>query len=212
MTILKEFDLRISGDKAQKRKFSLQIRCITAFYERLFPKFKTPDCWKVLINCVQESPKSGYRNFLGVYEIDVAVDLDRFAKLSDDEKKEWAYESLYCGIQELLDQTKWDSELFMVTFDKLREQKLQNVWVWKSVRSPSRNHIAEVLIEHDVQNCVISLIVRDRKGKKLKQEVVITELPDEWAYAQHLGKLIWRSDTKVVLKSKDSRQMWSLEL
>lgn len=212
MSILKEFDLEIPGDKVQKRNFSLQVRCITALYERLFPKFRTPDCWKILVNCVQNSPKVGYRNFSGVYEIDVIADVENFINLSEDEKKAWIYETLYLGITNLLKITEWDSEPFIVTFEKIKELNLQNVWVWKSVRSPSRKYFAEVVVDHDIQNCSISLIIRDDTGGKIKQKEMIKELPSEWAYARHLGSFTWESNSQVILRSKDKESTWILKL
>lgn len=212
MKLLKEFDLKISGDKARKRTFGLQVRCITALYERLFPAFETQDCWKILINCVGDSPKIGYRNLLGVYELDVLADVELFFSLADAEKRRWAFQILQLGITNLLKQTSWEAEPFITTFKRMEDLNLQNVWIWKTVRSSSQNLIAEVWIEHNVQSCAINLVVRDLSGQEVKQQTLITELPDEWAYARHLGSLAWESDTRVVLKNKEKSQIWYLEL
>lgn len=201
-----------SGDKARKRRFGLQVRCITALYERLFPTFKTQDCWKVLVNCVSDSPKLEYRNLLGVYELDILADVEVFFSLTDTEKRRWAFESLQMGITNLLQQTGWETDPFITTFTRMEDTNLLNVWIWKTVPSPTQNLAAEVWIDHNVQSCTINLVVRDLFGQEVKQQTLITELPDEWAYTRHLGSLAWESNTRVVLKNKEKNQIWHLEI
>lgn len=212
MRLLKEFDLMIPGDKVRKRTFALQVRCVTALYERLFPRFKTQDCWKILINCVSDSPKPKYRNLLGVYELDIVADVEAFFSLKDDEKKVWAYEYLQLGIFDLLKQTGWVAEPFIETFKKAKNLNLRNVWLWKAVSSPSKKLVAEVWVDHDVRFCTISLLVRDSSGREIKNQRLITELPSEWAYADHLGSLSWESEKRVILKNKDMDREWQIEL
>jgi hypothetical protein len=91
MPLLKEFDLITSGSKEKVRAFQLQTRCVTALYQRLFPKLMTKDCWKVLVRCVNDAPKTQYRNIGGVYEPFVVADVEGFFHLNDSEKKVWAF-------------------------------------------------------------------------------------------------------------------------
>lgn len=212
MPLLKEFDLITSGSKEKIRAFQLQTRCVTALYQRLFPKFKTKDCWKVLVRCVNDAPKTQYRNIGGVCEPYVVADVEGFFLLDDAEKRVWAFEHLKLGVTALLKQTGWETEPFMETFNKAEQLKLYNVWLWKAVHSPSRKLIAEIWIDHDVQSCVISLVVRERSGKVIKRQQLITELPSEWAFARYLGSLSWESEARVVLKNKEMNQTWRLEL
>ena len=116
MTILKEFALSWpTGSKEQRRAFSLQTRCVTALYERLFPSFKTERCWKVLLECVEHVTKKQYRDLLGVYTLEVTADVGSFFSLSDAEKKEWTWGTLCAGIYGLLEQTTWQREPFSET-------------------------------------------------------------------------------------------------
>jgi len=87
MTLLKEFSLTTHGNKEARRVFELETRCVTSLFERLFPKFKTEDCWKVLVNCSATPPRNQYCNLLGVYEIDAIVDIEKFSYLDNEEKK-----------------------------------------------------------------------------------------------------------------------------
>lgn len=72
--------------------------------------------------------------------------------------------------------------------------------------------MAEVLIEHEVNSCDISLVIYDRDHQEIKREKLISELPDEWAYARHLGKLTWESKTRVSLTNKKGDRAWHLDL
>ena len=212
MPVLKEFDLITSGSKEKIRAFQLQTRCVTALYERFFPKFKTKDCWKVLVRCDHDAARIHYRNIGGVCELSIVADVDSFFLLTDAEKKVWSFEQLKIGLLELIDQTQWKAEPFVETFQRVGELNLQNVWLWKKVRSPSQKLSAEIWINHDVHSCVINLVVRDASGQEIKRQELITELPSEWAYAHHLGSLKWISPACVVLENKDRDRKWSYEV
>ncbi len=211
MRVLREFDLTTDGDRARQRAFSLQTRCVTSLYARLFPKFRTERCWKVLINCVGANAQPYYRDLLGVYELDVEADVSPFFDLPDAQRKVWAFEQLRRGIDQLLQQTNWDREPFALTFAKAGELGLQNVWRWRAAASPSRRTIAEVWVDHGVQACLISLVIRDRAGQELSRHELISELPDEWVYSLYLGSLRWDSDSRVALISKDNQRSWPVE-
>lgn len=213
MTVLKEFSLTIPEDKIKRRVFELQTRCVLSFYERLFPKFKTHDCWKVLINCVREKPKIKYRNLIGVYEIDIPGNAEEIFSLKDNfEKKVWTFEHLKLGVIELLNQTGWDAKPFVDTLNQLETLGLRNVWAWKTIPSPSKELLTQIWVDHDVQSCIISLVVLDKMGQKLKEQTLITESPDEWAYTRHLGALTWESESCVILKNKAKDKIWRVEL
>jgi hypothetical protein len=212
MRVLKEFGLKTDGDPARQRAFLLQTRSVTALYERLFPKFKTQSCWKVLVNCVNANTRPQYRDLLGVYEIDVEADVPSFFRLSDAQKKAWTFEHLQQGIERLCQQTGWVEEPFTTAWAKVRELELRNVWRWRVARSPSGQKLAEVWIDHDVQACLISLVVRSHTGHEVSRHELITELPDEWAFSPHLGSVIWATDSRVILTSKNRERSWQVDL
>lgn len=213
MPLLKEFSLGARQyDMATRRMFDLQTRSITSLYERLFPKYKTTECWKVLVNCVNDTPTTQYRNIGGVYELDIIADIATFFSLTDIEKKVWAFEYLKLGIIGILKQTGWETELFMKTFQKVEQLNLRNVWLWKAVHSPSGKLVAELWIDHNVQSCVISLVVRDRSGQEIKRQELITDLPSEWAFVRHLGIVTWRGSNQVALVNREGNQIWQVEI
>lgn len=212
MSRLREFSLEVNGDVAQRRAFSLQTRCVTALYERLFPRFNTQSCWKVIILCVETNPRPTYRNLLGVYEQEISADTQSFFTLINTEKKQWAFEQLQRGLEQLRQQTGWDEEPFAAAAAEADTLELRNVWRSKVVLSPSGRLKAEVWLDHDVDTCAISLVVRSRAGEELCRRVVITEEPSEWAFSQHLGSLTWPSESRVLLTSKDRERSWSIDL
>lgn len=194
--------------------FGLQTRCVTGLYTRLFPRFKTENCWKVMFECVQVVTQPHYRNLSGVYALEIKADVDSFFALTDDQrKKEWTAACLEDGLNRLLLQTGWIPESFQKTLTKARELGLTNRWTWsKPVLSPSRRLRAEVLVDHDVQSCKISIVVQDRNHHQIATRQVVSDLPDEWAYARHLGSLVWESETRVTLRNKSKDTTWHLDI
>lgn len=73
--------------KEKRRSFSLETRCVTAMYERLFVKMKTVDCWKILIECVETINEERILNLSGVVSVQVEYSINDFNSLSDYEKK-----------------------------------------------------------------------------------------------------------------------------
>ena len=139
MRVLREFDLATDGDRERRRAFSLQTRCVTALYERLFPRrYKTESCWKVYIRCLTANVQPHYRDHLGVYELDIDADAQAFFGLGDVDKKWWAFEQLQRGIEQLRRQTGWDEEPFAATAAQARALELRNVWRWKKRPAPHR--------------------------------------------------------------------------
>lgn len=51
-----------------------------------------------------------------------------------------------------------------------------------------------------------------KNGEKIQRNLVISELPDEFAYSKYLGELRWISDTEVALYNKKSDEMVSVEI
>jgi hypothetical protein len=212
MPILKEFGLTTNGDRSLVRSFELQTRCVTAHFERIFPEFRTESYWKVLVNCVSFDPRSGIRNLLGVCELDLKADVAEFLSRGNEEKKTWAYQRLRSGIHQLLVETNWDPEPFLSTLEQLQDKGLKNVWIWKSKWSPSRQWRAEIEIDHDVDSCIISLRIYDHAGVEIVRRQLVNEQPDEWAYSQHLGSLIWASKNTVSLSNKQKTHHWSINV
>ncbi|UOK61128.1 hypothetical protein MT997_21325 [Paenibacillus sp. OVF10] len=76
--------------KWKRRSFSLETRCITAMYERLFGKYNTKDCRKVLIECVENITDERIVNVSGVCSVPIQFSLNDFNEKNELEKKDYA--------------------------------------------------------------------------------------------------------------------------
>jgi hypothetical protein len=104
-------------------------------------------------------------------------------------------------------------EPFSKVYDEIKEHGYRNEWVWKKpLKSPDRNLTAEVYCQHNVKSMDISIVIRNKNGDLRLPHLIISELPDEFAYARHLGKLIWLSNKEVALISKDETQEWKVSI
>lgn len=98
--------------KWKRRSFRLETRCITAMYERLFGKYKTKDCWKVLIECVDHISDERIVNISGVCSVPIQFSLNEFGVKSELEKKRTTLRLLMDGIEKLTIYNNWDVKPF----------------------------------------------------------------------------------------------------
>ena len=196
-----------SNWKWKRRSFRLQTRCITAMYERLFGTYKTKDCWKILIECVEEITDERIINDSGVCSVPVQFSLDDFMAKSELEKKKTVLQLLMEGIEKLTIINQWDYNLFKEIALQIEQLDYVNEWTWKkSIKSPNKKYSAKVICNHDVESMDIFISISERDGKQVLLEKVISELPDEFAYARHLGELKWNSDSEVALINKKGNE------
>ncbi|WBW95929.1 hypothetical protein [Oceanirhabdus sp. W0125-5] len=213
--ILREFDLDIPniGDKNKRVKFRDEIRCIASMYERYFSKFKTKNCWKILIECVDMVTNEKVRDLLGAYTIQVKFNIDEYFKLSNTQKKKIVLECLKEGIDKVCDEMKWEKSPFEEAYNKIIENNYENNWTWKKpVRNPTKEYKAEVFCEHHVDVFNISIIIKNYKGEELIRKMVKDERPNEFSYVWHFGELKWISDNEVVLINQDGNERWSVKI
>jgi hypothetical protein len=213
MVLLKEFDFDLPEYPEKRKLFRLQTRCITSLFERLFEKYKTEGCWKILIECVEKIVKVDYRDLLGVYTIQIQFSPESFFSLSNFEKKQQTLELLMKGIESLVLQTGWDIMPFEHANQACKDLNLTNEWLWKKpVISPSKKFMAEVMAEHELEFCHINVIIRDRKKNEILREKIISEVPHEFAFARHLGHLSWVSENEVILQNQNKDRIWRVNI
>ncbi|WP_442601936.1 hypothetical protein [Paenibacillus sp. KN14-4R] len=199
--------------KGMRRTIRLETRCMTSMFERLFNKLKTEDCWKVLVECVSEIKEERILNFSGVCTVQVPFSYREFLESDDENKKIASLEILMEGIRIVALYKGWIIEPFERVYRSIKEQLYKNDWVWKKpLKSPDGKYIAEVLCQHNVKSMDIVLIVKAKDGTEVNRNKIISELPDEFAYAKHLGKLEWLSINEVALVSKKGDNSWSTQI
>jgi len=199
--------------KEKRRFFRLQTRCVSSMLERIFCELETVDCWKILVECVDEIKEERILNLSGVHTVQVILDYSKFMEASDYIKKYMACELLEKGIKRIVEEKGWEFEPFQKAILKVKELDFRNEWVWKKpVKSPDKKYSAEIFCNHEVNNIHIYIIIKDKKGNEVARKKLITELPDEFAYSKHLGQVKWLSNTKAVLLNKKGDCSWAIDI
>lgn len=197
--------------KDKRRLFSLETRCMSSMFERLFGKMQTKDCWKILIECVNEINQEKIINYSGVYTIQVKFDYNSFEHKTTYEKKQEAVELIMKGCMGVAKSKGWDLEPFETVYCKIVKENYINEWTWKkSIKSKNKKINAELICCHGIKCIDIYIILRDKDGLELARKKVISELPHEFAYASHLGKLKWISNDEVALVNKKGDKSWNI--
>lgn len=199
--------------KDKRRSFRLETRCISAMFERIFGKMTTEDCWKILIECVEQVKEERVINLSGVYTVQVKFNYESFLSKNEYQKKQMTLSTLMEGIRVIARIKGWNLEPFEIVYSKICEVDYINEWIWKkTVKSVDKQFSAELLMQHDVKSMDISILIKDKIGTEISRKKVISELPDEFAYSKHLGELKWISNNEVALTNKKGDTKWSLEL
>ena len=186
--------------KWKRRSFSLETRCVTALFSRLFKSFDTNDCKKIVVECIDEASCGQVKNLLGVLHVQVQFDYKTFHTLDNNQKKRVALDLLMEGIERIALDRNWSMEPFKATCDEIIKLDYINEWIWgKSARNNETEATAKVLLQHEVKKVDISVIVFDKENNEIHREVVIAEEPDEFAYAKHLSDIKWADGNTVVL-------------
>ena len=210
--ILSEFSLISDLEQAKRMQFELQTRSVTSLFERHFPKFHTEDIWKVLIYCVDQVPETPINTIGGVLQVFIMEDVEQFFSLDNEEKRLWTFNRLQTGLDRAIKFTNWSPQPFHNTIQKLQNEGLRNEWIWKSISSRSRKFKAEVLVDHGIDECAISLRIKDRGGKIIKEQKILNGKPDEWFFKNYLGKLHWVDGETAVLLDKNGGETGKISM
>ncbi len=195
------------------RRFELETRCIASMFERLLGKFKTADCSKINIMIVDDITMEDISICLGIYTIQYKLDYNEFFIKSDEEKKKITLNMIRECIVKIVKEKKWDYEPFEDTFNKITELEYNNFWMYKKTcKSPNKLYTGEVYFEHEVKEIKIYLVITNKHREIIKKKLIITELPDEYAYFRHIGELTWVSDTKFQMSDITKEKVWGINL
>lgn len=196
--------------KEKRREFQLMTRCVTSMIERIMKPIETKDCWKILIECVENLENKDYKNLLGVYVIQVKINLEMFYKVDDYSKKEIMVEIILKGINQLSKSVSFNLNNFTDACMKIIANNYVNEWTWKRIKI--NNKILDIRIEHEINELNIIMLIILGNGIAEKKETVIKTIPDERIYSQYLGKLVRLSKREVVLIDKSGNEVVRLEV
>ena len=184
--------------KMLRRNFQLMTRCMTAMIERIMPTIKTSDCWKIVFECVENVSEEKYKNLLGVYVIQVPLDIVTFLSLSDYEKKKITILKIMEGIDKMSLQIPFTLNGINEACMQIISSEYLNEWMWKKPLKIN-NNLVQIKIQHDVRELNIYMVFMDENKRINRQELLITTTPDERVYSMYLGKLERSSENEVTL-------------
>lgn len=188
--------------KDKRRQFQLNNRCMTSMIERLMPRINTKDYWKILIECVGESPREKCLNLLGVISVQVLFDVDLFFALNDYEKKKYIICKVIEAINHLYDEGFVEVNELKKTCEEIINYDYVNEWLWKKpVRYKKKN--VQIKIIHDVDK--VSIYMQFNDGNINEDVLLVEDIPDEWIYSKYLGKVEWVSENEARLIAKDGK-------
>jgi hypothetical protein len=213
MPYLKELDLGCRElDKNERRRFTNEVRSVCALVTRHLPKIANEKYKKILVLCVSSQPKTSSINQLGVAFVEVQRDARAFFCLSNREKQRWAHAALREGTMNVTDSHGFEPNMLIDAFQQAQLLEFENTWRWGVKASNNRRLKAEVWVEHDVEECRLLGVITTRTGDRLASDLLISTVPDEWAFDRYLGKLRWEDERTAVLDDKSGARVGTITL
>lgn len=201
-----DYDEAIKKDYAlnwreKRRIFQLQTKCMTSMIERLMPKITTKDCWKIIIECVENANQDEFKNLLGVYVVQVEFDFHYFCQLESEAKKVYVVSKITDSLNNLICLVDFNIDAIINTCIGIQEKKYINKWV---AGKPVKNKCgyAQIQVSHEINEVILSILFMDLDMNIIKNVPFIVTLPDERSYSQYLGKLMWNSEREIVVVTK----------
>lgn len=197
---------------AVAKRFFLETNCIVLMFLRLLGKYKNEDTIKIVVDCVKSLKGIGGTT-MGICLIEQIVDYNAFFSKNDLEKKQFTLDVIKEAISKIARDKDWDISPFEEVYKRIIELEYTNHWTWKKkLNSPNRLFTAEVYLEHEIKDIKIYIIIRNKLGDIIKRQLIITEMPDDYIYILHLGKLKWLSNNDVQLVNKYNTMHWNVQL
>lgn len=187
--------------KEMRRDFQLMTRCMTSMIERFMKPINTKDCWKILIECVDENAEEGYQNLLGVYAIQIVFDRGQFFDASDFRKKEMVIDIVQEAMKRFSNSVDFEVDNINTACNEIINKNYLNEWFWGKSCSMGKKK-ARVKIIHDIND--VKIYVQISENNILSEEkLLVCTLPDERSYGLFLGELRWMSKDEVALITKN---------
>jgi hypothetical protein len=200
-----------------RKRFELETRCIAAMFMRLLGKYKTKNCSKIVIDCVEKENRTDYPCYrgscVGIGLVRYELDYINFFHKNNYEKKQIALQIIKESLYTIGKEEGWDLVPLENVVNKIEELDYNNFWTFgKKTKSPSKLYTAELYIEHNIEVINFFAVIRDKQNDIVKKKLIVTEKPSEWIYNQYLGKLVWISDTKIHLNDKTGVTLLAISL
>ena len=195
-------------------RFVNETRSVLALFERhLTPPRESGKNWKISVEVVSNIVKPNVREALGNIKIQIEDDPMDFFELEAEEKKKQTLAWLFRGIEIVTRDLGWDMQSYKDARDAVLDLNFVNQWTWKK-RAWWRNGrriVAEVFVEHEIEEVRMYIQLKNRSKEILDRVLVVTDMPDEFVFDKYFGALQWIDDTTVKLSSKSwTEGSWSV--
>lgn len=196
-----------------RRQFELETRCMASMFLRLLGKYKTKDCSKIVIDCVEKSTRTNYSCCMGICLVHYELNYEEFFAKNEYEKKLIIFQIIRESVLNIAKVKEWDITPLEDAFYKIKKLNYNNFWTFgKKVKSPNKLHTAELYIEHKMKSIDFFAIIRNNQDEIVDKKLIIKESPSEWVFTQYLGKLSWATDTEIHLKDKTGVNLFTIAL
>lgn len=191
--------------KQARREFQLMTRCITSMIERIMRPTNTKDCWKILIECVDECSFTKCKNLLGVCVVQVKFEYNTFLNQTDYDKKKIIVQKVVEGMDIISNQVSFVVDSIYEACEYIVKHKYVNEWMWNK-KVKIKDKIAKIKIKHDVSKLSIFMVFIDQSNTIIKEVFLVNTIPDERHYDRYLFKLVKISENEVALITKFEKE------
>jgi len=197
----------ITNWKGRRREFQLMTRCMTSMVERIMKPLDTEDCWKIIIECIDGGIEDGYKNLLGIYVVQVSIDLEGFWRLNELDKKRATVKKILDGIRKLSNYVSFGMDNIYKACEQIEILEYNNIWYWKKPIKYNQKYV-QIMIQHEINILNIYMVFMDIQKNPIEKILLTSTLPDERKYAQFLGELKWISEMSAVLITKANQKFY----
>lgn len=184
--------------KEKRIKFRMETRCMTAMVARLMGEKGDQNFWKITVCCVQKDNDFEDMIIDGVLHVYVLFDYDHYVKLSELQKCILVIDTISEAIKKIKKEFNISLPGVESALEQVKRMNYNNTWIWKKTKKYQKTFCVEV--NHKIDQVRLKLLCLDSTGRIVSEKYVV-EQPDEWFYAQLLGKL-QVSKCKATLLSK----------
>jgi hypothetical protein len=195
------------------REFNRWISHLRHLHNRLLKPLKTGKVDKILLLFAPDAHDP--------YEPDttsdivgntLSFDFEAFWKASPDKRRRLVADAIRNGLLEIARAHQWNTDQFVEWLDRVEATGLKNEETGLVVMSRNKKMAAHWHYAFEPERIVYSVRIEDNKGKLLKDQVVFQSEPNQMAIADVLGALTWPSSKTVVLRSKNRKQHWTVDV
>lgn len=214
--MIREFGLYApeEKDKWVRHRFINETRSLLSLFEQHFtPPRESGKAWKISVFIVPQPEKQEVLDMLGSLELQIKGNPLAYFELGAYEKNRQALNWLFRGIEIVTEVYGWDLKPYEQAREAVLGLNFVNQWSWRKRAwwNNGRRLVAEVFVEHDIEEVRIYIQLRSRSSGVLEKVLVVTDAPDEFAFNRYFGTLKWTDKYAVTLFPKFGEGCWSVK-